>query len=98
MTTPKGPMVNESPSAYLNINANGTNVVKAGPGVLRRVVVNTAANGATTIYDALSANGTPVAILKASVVEGSYEYNVRMNTGITVVTAHADQDITIVYD
>lgn len=95
---PKGPMVNEAPSDYVNINTAVTTVVKASPGVLRRVVVNTSAAGSITIYNALSATGTPVAILKASVAEGTYEYNVRMNTGITVVTGHNDQDVTVVYD
>lgn len=69
-----------------------TTVVKTTRGVLLRIIVGTTAAGTITVQNAA---GTAVAVLKASVAEGAYEFGVEMN-GITVVTAAAS-DITVVY-
>jgi hypothetical protein len=66
-------------------------IAVAGAGTLHSVVVNTAAAGAVTLTDA---NGT-IAILKSSIAEGVYVYDVAF-TGNLGVTAAAATDVTIV--
>jgi hypothetical protein len=83
-------------NSHSHIAYAGTTVVSTGAGVLKRIVVNTTANGAITVYDSESATGRVIAILKASVAEGSFEYDVEFGTGLTVVTAAAS-DITVVF-
>lgn len=79
-----------------NISAAATTVLTTGSGILHLVTVNTAANGAITIYDSESASGEKIATLKASVAEGTYFYEVPFNVGLTIVTAAAT-DITVTY-
>lgn len=77
-----------------------TTIVKASPGVLHTITVNgPAATGTVTVYDALTATGTPVAIITtpASPLPLTLTYDMRMDTGITVVTATAAQNITLTY-
>ena len=73
-----------------------TTVVKSGAGHLARIVVGETAAGAITIYDNTAGSGTILGVLKASVVEGDYEYNVAFSTGLTIVTAAASK-ITVVW-
>ena len=49
------------------------------------------AAGAITIYDNTAASGTILAVLKASIVEDTYEFNIAFATGLTVVTAGASK-------
>lgn len=86
-----------TPSNGTNIASATTTVVKSGRGVLRRITINTTAAGAVTIYDNTAASGTKIATLPSSAVVGTYEYNVRFSTGLTVVTAAAS-DITVVWE
>jgi hypothetical protein len=79
---------------YTNIATATTTVVKPGTGILKAITVNTTAAGAITIYDNTSAAGTKIATLKASIVEGTYEFNVAFATGLTIVTAGAS-DVTV---
>jgi hypothetical protein len=60
------------------------------------VLTETAA-GTITIYDNTSAAGTVLAVLKASIVEGPYEFNINFNTGLTIVTAGASK-LTAVWE
>jgi hypothetical protein len=89
-------LISESNFTYKNIAAAATTVVKSGAGELKLIVVNTTAAGAITVYDNTAASGTKIATLKASVVEGTYEYDVSFSTGLTIVTAAAS-DITVAY-
>lgn len=73
-----------------------TTVVKSGSGHLARIVVGETAAGASTLYDNTAGSGTIVGVLKASIVEGTYEFNVAFATGLTVVTAGASK-ITVVW-
>jgi len=75
----------------------GTYVVKSKAGTLYRIIIGTTAAGAISIYDATSASGTPVAVLKASIPEGSYAFGFVFRTGLTIV-AGANSDITVVYE
>ena len=79
---------------HKNVASATTTVVASGPAVLHNVTVNSTAAGTITIYDNTAASGTKIATLKASVAEGSYRFNVRCRTGLTVVTAAAS-DITV---
>lgn len=81
---------------YKNITAATTTVVKSGTGVLKAITVNTTAAGTVTVYDNTSAAGAKIATLKASVLEGTYEFNVAFGTGLTIVTGAAS-DITVTY-
>lgn len=78
------------------IATNTTTLVQTGPGVLERIILGETAAGAITIYDALTATGTAKCVLKASIVEGSYEFNMRFKTGLTIVTAAASKLTAIV--
>lgn len=87
---------NFGPYRATYINTIATTVVLSGRGILKRIVVNTSAAGAITVYDNTSAAGLPLGILKASIAEGSYDYDVEMQSGITIVTAAAS-NITVVW-
>ena len=86
----------DSPYIARNITTGTTTTVKSGSGVLKAITVNTTAAGAITIYDNTAASSTEIGTLKASVAEGTYEYNVSFDTGLTIVTAAAS-DITVSY-
>ena len=74
-----------------------TTLVKAGPGVLYRIIIGTTAAGAITVYDALTAaSGAEKVVLKASISEGSYALGMVFQTGLTIVTGGAS-DITVIY-
>ena len=80
-----------------HIVAATTTLVKAGVGVLLRICVNTAAAGTITIYDGLTAKGTVIGILEASVPAGAYNFGVKFKRGLCIVTAAAN-DLTVVYE
>lgn len=73
------------------IATNTTTVVKATPGFLHSITVGETAAGAITVYDNTSAAGTIVAVLKASIAEQTFVFDVICGTGITVVTAAASK-------
>jgi len=60
------------------------------PGTLHAVVVNTTAAGTVTLADS---KGT-IAVLKASIAEGTYYYDI--DVGLLTVTQTAASDITVV--
>lgn len=86
----------DSPYTHRYISTATTTAVKSGAGVLKAITVGETAAGAITVYDNTSAAGTVIAVLKASVVEGTYEFNVAYSTGLTIVTAGASK-ITVSY-
>lgn len=89
-------------NSYFHISAAGTNQIvpvtagTAGRCTLVAVVVNSTSTGTITLVDNTT-GGTPViGILKASVAEGTYLYNITVSTGLRVGTTGAS-DITVVY-
>lgn len=86
-----------SPSSSTYISTATTTTAKSGRGILRRLVLTETAAGTITIYDNTAASGTILAVLKASIVEGSYEFNVHFQTGLTIVTAGASK-LTAVWE
>lgn len=86
-----------NPLNATNITTATTTTVKSGRGNLGRIVVNTTAAGAITVYDNTAASGTKIATLKSSIAEGAYTFECRFLTGLTVVTAAAS-DITVTWE
>lgn len=82
--------------SYNHISSGTTTTVKASAGFLHSITVNTTAAGTITIYDNTTNSGTVIGILKASVVERTFVYDISMTTGITIVTAAAS-DLTVSY-
>jgi len=80
-----------------HIAVASTVLIKTGVGVLLRICINTTAAGTVTIYDGLTASGTVIGILKASIAEGVYTFGCRFNSGLCIV-AGAASDITVVYE
>lgn len=73
------------------------NVTTPVPGSLIRIVVTETSAGAITIYDAVAGSTTTtVGVLKASIAEGTYEFNCRIAQGIQIVTAGASK-VTVIY-
>ena len=96
-----GRLVTADGGSFKNITATTSgsaslSLVKSGSGFLHAIIVNTTTAGAITIYDNTAPSGTTIGLLKASVVEGSYVYNVKFVTGLSVVTA-SNSNITISY-
>lgn len=69
-----------------------TTAIKAGTGVIHRIVIGTTAAGAITVNDNLGAK----LVLGASFPVGSYELDIECAGKIEVVTAAAS-DITVVW-
>lgn len=81
--------------SYTHINTATTTVVRAYPGVLHTVIVNTpVASGTVTIYDNTAASGTIIAVISSATFEGTLTFDVFCTTGITVVT-NGTSDITV---
>lgn len=73
------------------ISTATTTLCKSGAGVLHTIVLGETAAGAITIYDGLTSAGTVMAVLKASIVEGTYVFDRAFATGLTIVTAGASK-------
>ncbi len=79
----------------VHISTATTTVVKSNPGLLHTVVINTTSAGTITLYDnASAATGNVIAVIKGSVLEGSFFYDTEFVNGLVVVTAGAS-DITV---
>lgn len=78
------------------ISTATTTTVKSSTAYLKRIIITETAAGTITIYDNTAASGTIKAVFKASVAEGTYDLDLDMNTGITIVTGAASK-VTVVY-
>ena len=82
--------------------ATSTNVTGMATGIpttakLIRITIGETAAGTISVYDALPGDTTTtVAVLKASIVEGTYEFGVTFSRGIQIVTGGASK-ITVVW-
>ena len=74
------------------VGCAAASIVAQGSGVLHGVAVNTTANGTITIADA----GGTIAVLKASIAEGLYLFDVNWS-GYLSITAAAASDITVIH-
>ena len=86
------------PTTPVNITTATTTAVKATPGTLGRVTVNTAGAGsAVTIYNSLTGTGAKLATISTA-AQVSLDFNMAASIGITAVTAGGTPaDITISY-
>lgn len=80
-----------------------TTTVKAAPGVLHTITINKPlANGVITVYNAITATGTPIIIITraASLLSDApvtLTYDIEFSVGLTIVTSGAAQDVSISY-
>ena len=81
---------------YSHFTAAATTNVKNGAGLLHAVVVNATGTAPLTIFDATGTVATSIAILKASVAEQTYIYDLKFGTALTVQSTAA-WDVTTVY-
>lgn len=88
---------------FFHISANGTNVIRLGPGTLQRVIINSPGSNSNiaTIYDNTAGSGTIIGIINTSgsASATTLNYNLPFFTGLTIVTAAGTSaDLTVVYD
>lgn len=86
--------------SYLNITGQATTLVKSGSGFLHSITFNKpASTGTVKIDDALTDTIPVIGTITtpASPQPNTVIYDVVFNTGLTIVTGTADQDITISY-
>jgi hypothetical protein len=74
----------------VTVGCDASQAVLDGPGTLHAVVVNSTAAGTVTLADS---KGT-IAVLKASIAEGTYTYDI--DVGFLTVTQTAASDITVI--
>ena len=86
----------ETGSRSVRITTATTTAVKAGTGVLRRLIVGTTAAGTITVTDGM-ATPTTLLVLGASIPVGVYELNLLCPSGIRVITGAAS-DITVTFE
>ncbi len=90
-------MNNNGNYSYAHIASATTTQVATGAGrTLVAINVNTTSAGAISIIDGVSGSTANIGILKASIAEGHYPFNVAIRDGIRIVTAGAS-DITVIY-
>jgi hypothetical protein len=96
----------EEPIMYIEpwlskpISTSTTTLVKGDNAVLGSVVINAKGTVASTvtIYDALTATGTPIATIDSLNLSGNFDFNVALSIGLTVVTTGTvAPNITITY-
>lgn len=78
------------------ISTATTTSLKTGEGVLGSITVGETAAGAITVYDNTAGSGTVIAVLKASVGEQTFNFDVAFATGLTIVTASTSK-ITVAW-
>lgn len=78
------------------ISSATTTQVKTGAGVLHSIIVGETAAGAISIIDNTSGSTVNIGTLKASIVEGTYVFDVAFSAGLRIITAGASK-ITVVY-
>jgi len=78
------------------ISSATTTQVKTGAGVFHSIVVGETAAGAISIIDNTTGSTVNIGRLKASIVEGTYEFDVAFSAGLRIITAGASK-ITVVY-
>jgi len=93
-----GPL--ETMSTSYHIAGASTNILKYGPGMLHKVILNNPASGAITVYDNTAGSGTVIAIINpaSSGTPVTMHYHCPFSTGLTVVTAAAASDTTVTYE
>lgn len=81
---------------YAYISSATTTQVVTGAGKLVRIILGETAAGSIKIIDGTSGTTTNLAELKASIVEGQYDFGVAFGSGLRIITAGASK-LTVVY-
>ncbi len=81
---------------YSFVSSTSTVIVNSGAAIIHAITITETASGNTTIYDNIAANGNVLALLKPNIIENTYFFNTKVNTGITVKT-EANNKLTLVY-
>lgn len=80
------------------ISTATTTTVKSESGYLKKINITETAAGAITVYNGPAASADIVALFKASIAEGSYDFgNIFCPNGIYVVTA-AGSKLTVIFE
>lgn len=74
--------------ASTRISTSTTTLVKTGAGRLHRITIGALGTVASsvTVYDALTATGTAIAVINSLTLYGTFTYELPFTTGLTVVT------------
>lgn len=96
MATPSRTLSGDTSFNNVRISTATTTVVKSGSGHLHTIVLGATAAGTITVYDNTAASGTIIAVLKASIAEQTFTFDVQFATGLTIVTAAAS-DLTVTF-
>lgn len=81
---------------YSFVSSISTVIVNSGAAIVHAVTITETASGNTIIYDNIAASGNMLALLKPNIVENTYFFNTKVNTGITIKT-EANNKLTLVY-
>jgi len=73
-----------------------TTQVKTGSGRLKQITVGETAAGAISIIDNTTGSTVNMGALKASVAEGTYDFDCHFQTGLRIITAGASK-ISVIY-
>jgi|SRR3990167_1525781 len=88
----------ESAASYQSITTSAQTTIKIGAGVLLGVTLNVALTSAVRLYDNTVSGGATILTLPAAAAAGNnYRYGLKFNTGLTVSTGAAADNITIMY-
>jgi len=79
------------------ISTATTTTCKTGRGVLKSITLGETAAGAITVYDNTAGSGTVLAVLKASIAEQTFTFDLCFDVGLTIVTAGASK-LTVSYE
>lgn len=83
---------------YHNANVNETRNLKAGPGSLKRVIINDATAGSITFYDSLTAAGAIIAVIQTTANGNVFlVYELDFTIGLTYVSAATPGDFTVTW-
>lgn len=94
---------NNKPAPFYNsanITTQTTTLVKTGAGYFKRLVLNKPTSTTTiALYDGVTAAGTLLGTvtIPANMPPDTLPYDIYFATGLTIVTATANSDITVVY-
>jgi len=86
---------------YTNITGQATTVVKPAAGILHAIILNNPVAAAViTIWDSLTASGSKIGTITvpAAPQPVALRYDLNTNTGLTIQTATASSDITVIYE
>lgn len=92
--------VSPSGTPRQHINSNATTAIKAGPGTLYAICINTkgASANTATVYDNTAGSGAVLAVIDTTAGVTCLTYNAAFVTGLTVVTATGTAaDLTVTY-